>query len=145
MIKNKTSSLLSLIPKPNYVLRSHSSANDRCCIKCNDEKLLNLKLDKTRFEYSKEFFDACYSVGAEYAVPFASNMACLHKETFSYNSILNFSDYVVEDFKAVKLKYKELKCKLIIHSENDFRCPVEQGEQLFSNLKRRNIDSAMIK
>tara|TARA_Y100001960_G_scaffold37115_1_gene35023 strand:- start:5303 stop:7165 length:1863 start_codon:yes stop_codon:yes gene_type:complete len=34
---------------------------------------------------------------------------------------------------------------LIIHSENDFRCPVEQGEQLFSNLKRRNVDSAMMR
>ena len=28
----------------------------------------------------------------------------------------------------------------IIHSENDYRCPIEQGEQLFSNLKRRNIE-----
>ena len=34
---------------------------------------------------------------------------------------------------------------LIIHSENDYRCPVEQGEQLFSNLKRRNIESAMMR
>ena len=34
---------------------------------------------------------------------------------------------------------------VVIHSENDFRCPVEQGEQLFSNLKRRNIDSAMMR
>ena len=33
----------------------------------------------------------------------------------------------------------------IIHSENDYRCPVEQGEQLFSNLKRRNIESAMMR
>ncbi len=34
---------------------------------------------------------------------------------------------------------------LIIHSENDYRCPIEQGEQLFSNLKRRNIESAMMR
>ena len=34
---------------------------------------------------------------------------------------------------------------LIIHSENDYRCPIEQGEQLFSNLKRRDIESAMMR
>ena len=34
---------------------------------------------------------------------------------------------------------------LIIHSENDYRCPVEQGEQLFSNLKRRGIECAMMR
>jgi len=34
---------------------------------------------------------------------------------------------------------------LIIHSENDYRCPIEQGEQLFSTLKRNNVDSAMIR
>jgi dipeptidyl aminopeptidase/acylaminoacyl peptidase len=34
---------------------------------------------------------------------------------------------------------------LIIHSENDYRCPVEQSEQLFSTLKRNNVESAMIR
>ena len=34
---------------------------------------------------------------------------------------------------------------LIIHSEEDYRCPVEQAEQLFSNLKRRSIESAMLR
>ena len=34
---------------------------------------------------------------------------------------------------------------LIIHSENDYRCPVEQSEQLFSSLKRNNVESAMIR
>ena len=34
---------------------------------------------------------------------------------------------------------------LIIHSEKDYRCPVEQAEQLFSNLKRRGIDTTMIR
>ena len=34
---------------------------------------------------------------------------------------------------------------LIIHSENDFRCPMEQAEQLFSILKRRNIESALLR
>ena len=34
---------------------------------------------------------------------------------------------------------------LIIHSEKDYRCPVEQAEQLFSNLKRRGVDTTMIR
>ena len=34
---------------------------------------------------------------------------------------------------------------LILHSENDYRCPIEQGEQLFSTLKRNKVDSAMIR
>ena len=34
---------------------------------------------------------------------------------------------------------------LILHSENDYRCPIEQGEQLFSTLKRNKVVSAMIR
>lgn len=34
---------------------------------------------------------------------------------------------------------------LIIHSEEDYRCPVEQAEQLFSNLKKRGVESAMLR
>ncbi len=34
---------------------------------------------------------------------------------------------------------------LIIHSEEDYRCPVEQAEQLFSNLKKRGVKSAMLR
>ena len=34
---------------------------------------------------------------------------------------------------------------LIIHSENDYRCPVEQAEQLFSTLKRNKVESAMVR
>ena len=111
------SHLLSIIPKPNYVLRSHSSANSRCCYRGLDGSNPKIKIDKTRFEYSTEFFDACFATKAETAIPFASNMACLHKETYKYNSILNFSDFVIKDFKEVKNKYKEMDCKLILPSE----------------------------
>ncbi|MGZ5382969.1 MAG: S9 family peptidase [Acidimicrobiia bacterium] len=34
---------------------------------------------------------------------------------------------------------------LIIHSENDFRCPIEQAEQLFMMLKKRDVDSALLR
>jgi len=34
---------------------------------------------------------------------------------------------------------------LVLHSENDYRCPIEQGEQLFSALKRNKVESAMVR
>ena len=34
---------------------------------------------------------------------------------------------------------------LVIHSENDLRCPIEQGEQIFVALKKLGIDTEMIR
>jgi len=34
---------------------------------------------------------------------------------------------------------------LVIHSENDLRCPIEQGEQVFVALKRIGVDSEMVR
>jgi dipeptidyl aminopeptidase/acylaminoacyl peptidase len=34
---------------------------------------------------------------------------------------------------------------LILHSESDWRCPIEQGEQLFAALKRTGIDTEMVR
>ncbi len=34
---------------------------------------------------------------------------------------------------------------LVIHSENDHRCPIEQGEQVFVALKRLGVDSEMVR
>lgn len=34
---------------------------------------------------------------------------------------------------------------LVIHSENDLRCPIEQGEQVFVALKRQGVDSEMVR
>ena len=34
---------------------------------------------------------------------------------------------------------------LIVHSQEDYRCPIEQAEQLFSNLKKRGVDTAMLR
>lgn len=126
--------LLSMIPKPNYVLRSHSSANDRCCYRNIEGEFPKSKIDKTRFEYSKEFFDACYATSADFAIPFASNMACLHRDTFQYNSILNFSDYVINDFELVKSDYKNMECQLLLPSE---KIILETKEQII-NIPLRN-------
>jgi len=34
---------------------------------------------------------------------------------------------------------------LVIHSENDLRCPIEQGEQIFVALKKLDVDAEMIR
>ncbi|MGB6420508.1 MAG: prolyl oligopeptidase family serine peptidase, partial [Anaerolineales bacterium] len=34
---------------------------------------------------------------------------------------------------------------LVIHSENDLRCPIEQGEQAFVALQRMGVDSEMVR
>jgi dipeptidyl aminopeptidase/acylaminoacyl peptidase len=34
---------------------------------------------------------------------------------------------------------------LIIHSENDFRCPIEQAEQLFMVLKKQGVDAEFLR
>jgi dipeptidyl aminopeptidase/acylaminoacyl peptidase len=34
---------------------------------------------------------------------------------------------------------------LILHSENDFRCPIEQAEQLFMILKRQEVDAEFLR
>jgi dipeptidyl aminopeptidase/acylaminoacyl peptidase len=34
---------------------------------------------------------------------------------------------------------------LVIHSEHDYRCPIEQGEQVFVALKRLGVDSEMVR
>ena len=34
---------------------------------------------------------------------------------------------------------------LILHSENDHRCPIEQGEQLFAALKKQGVPTLFVR
>jgi dipeptidyl aminopeptidase/acylaminoacyl peptidase len=34
---------------------------------------------------------------------------------------------------------------LIVHSENDFRCPIEQAEQLFMMLKKQDVEAELLR
>jgi dipeptidyl aminopeptidase/acylaminoacyl peptidase len=45
------------------------------------------------------------------------------------------------------MKYigKAVTPTLVIHSENDMRCPIEQGEQVFVALKRLGVDTKMVR
>ncbi|QNJ24570.1 beta-lactamase superfamily domain protein [Synechococcus sp. SYN20] len=88
--------LLRKTGSPMYALRSHSSANYRACKKNLDGSPYLYPADKSGAVYSSEFFEFCSQAGASYAVPFASNICYLHRETFEHNSLLNSSDVAVE-------------------------------------------------
>ncbi len=128
--------LESLIPTPDYVLRSHSSANARCCYRELNGSFQKNIFDKKRLNYSEDFFNDCYSVNAKVAIPFASNMACLHKETFEYNKNLNFADYVVEDFHKLHNNYGDMKCRLLLPTE---KIILEDGKHILNENLRKQL------
>ena len=47
IMKLSLAHLMSIIEKPNYVLRSHSSANARCCFRDLDGNLPKINTDKS--------------------------------------------------------------------------------------------------
>jgi hypothetical protein len=98
------SDLLGHIDPPKFALRSHSSANYRACKKNLDGSRYDALPDKPKEAYSSEFFDFCSAVSATYAIPFASNMAYLHKDTFAYNDGINSSDLVISYCDEKRLK-----------------------------------------
>lgn len=76
--------LLRLHGRPDFVLRSHSSASPiPYCIATHDQEFADFR---TREDYIEEFSRFAISVGARYAIPFASNHCFLHKETLRYNA-----------------------------------------------------------
>lgn len=91
-------SLKSKIGSPLITLRSHSSANWRACKLDLDGSPYPASPDKNNSVYTQEFFSFCKNIGSLYAVPFASNMAYLHPDTFKYNLYSNSSDRVVNSF-----------------------------------------------
>src|SRR5690349_18737878 len=89
--------ILKRHPKIDFVLRSHSSANARLCFEIVDRG--GVHVDDQR-KYSIEFADFARAVGAEYAIPFASNNCYLHPETERFNRYLNLGIDVKRHFEA---------------------------------------------
>ncbi len=110
--------LSSITGKPKYALRSHSSANWRSCMRAKSAEALEAIHDKNLKSYSREFFQSCYLAGASIAIPFASNVACLHRNTFQYNKILNFSDYVDKDFSDCADRFGDMRVQLLLPGES---------------------------
>ncbi len=70
-------------PKIDFVFRSHSSATPvPYCIKGYKQDFAG---HRTADDYIEEFASFSHSVGARYAIPFASNHCFLHRETRSFN------------------------------------------------------------
>lgn len=84
-------------PKIDFVLRSHSSANARVCYEISDQG--NIHIDQPE-KYSLEFADFARSVGARYAIPFASNHCYLHEDSYRFNSYTNYAPKVKTYFDA---------------------------------------------
>jgi len=144
IFKNSLKHLLSLTGRPSCVLRSHSSANSRCCLRMPGPYRL---VDKSKRDYSAEFLDSCYATGSPIAIPFASNMAHLHKDTFRYNSILNFADEVVSFYEENSISYPGMKCVQLLPGEqinlSDFQIEnyrADLREDLASKPKQELLD-----
>ena len=97
------------------MLRSHASANSRICIKNRNgsEKENN---DKSKEEYSREFLNAALFYKPKVAIPFASNMCYLHKDTFAYNNHSNTSDLLYKYFESSK-EFKNINVQLVLPGE----------------------------
>lgn len=69
--------------RPDFVLRSHSSASAvPYCVEGYRKDFAELR---TRQDYIEEFSRAAISLEAKYAIPFASNHCFLHKDTIHFN------------------------------------------------------------
>lgn len=85
-------------PRIDFLLRSHSSANDRLCYEFTDT--VNVYADDPT-RYSELFAAFTNSIKPRYAIPFASNHCHLHADTFHYNLHIQTPDTVARDFAAL--------------------------------------------
>jgi UDP-MurNAc hydroxylase len=75
--------LLARHPQPDFVFRSHSSASAYPhCVTADEPEALRYRSDE---DYLREFAETARVVGARHAIPFASNVCFLHRETRRYN------------------------------------------------------------
>ena len=78
--------------RPDFALRSHSSASP--IPYCVDNYKKNFGNLRTQSDYIEDFARFAISVGARYAVPFASNHCFLHRDTFHFNDTAVSPDLV---------------------------------------------------
>ena len=111
------SQINSSIGKGNLkvMLRSHSSANSRICIKNRDGSNKDTS-DKNKEVYSREFLNAASFFNPKVAIPFASNMCYLHKDSFKYNKHSNTSD-LLYNYSQSSTKFKNINVQLVLPGE----------------------------
>ena len=97
------------------MLRSHSSANSRVCLRNRDGSKKENN-DKDKHLYSIEFLNAASYLKPQLAIPFASNMCYLHKDTLEYNQHSNTSDLLYKYHLSSK-KYSNVNLQLVLPGE----------------------------
>lgn len=86
-------------PKIDFVFKSHSSATAiPYCIESYEETFSDLR---TQSDYIEEFCRFALSIGARYAIPFASNHCFLHRETMQFNNMAVRPGDVKDRFQRV--------------------------------------------
>ncbi len=86
-------------PHIDFVLRSHSSANDRACYEFTDA--VNYSFDDPR-RYADSFCSFVDALQPRYAIPFASNHCYLHPESYAFNHNVQTPPMVEAHFAKVK-------------------------------------------
>ena len=97
------------------MLRSHSSANSRVCIK-NRDGSIKKNNDQAKESYSIEFLNTASFLKPKVSIPFASNMCYLHKDSMQYNEHSNTSNLLYQYHLSSK-KYSDVNLKLILPGE----------------------------
>lgn len=87
------------------LLKSHASANARICLKNRDGSKRHNN-DKKKEVYSREFINMSLFFKPQLAIPFASNMCYLHKDTMQYNLHSNTSDLLYKYYLSKKYNSK---------------------------------------
>jgi UDP-MurNAc hydroxylase len=89
-------------PKIDFVFRSHSSANPFPY--CIEDYKTKFPTFRTKQDYIEEFTYFGLSLGARYAIPFASNHCFLHRETIHFNETAVLPNLVQEYYNATAAK-----------------------------------------
>ena len=97
------------------MLRSHASANSRICIRNRDGSKKENN-DKSKEVYSREFLSAASLYKPKLAIPFASNMCYLHKDSYKYNSHSNTSD-LLYNFHLSSKEFQKINVQLVLPGE----------------------------
>jgi UDP-MurNAc hydroxylase len=92
--------------KIDFVFRSPRSINSSACFDFMDAPT---RAAENPEDSLRDFTAFVTSVGAQYAIPFASNHCYLHREVFHLNHTLVTPDLVVDYFQSERLQGPEIK------------------------------------
>jgi UDP-MurNAc hydroxylase len=98
--------ILDAHPRPDFVFRSHSSANGRRCFEVIDDPE---RPTDDQGAYLESFAAFARRSGARYAVPFASNHCFLHRDTWPFNDTIQTPIAVERHFREHGITRPQLK------------------------------------